>query len=1245
MNRVFFAAAIFAMAASASFAEPRTVTWIGEASGELLSASNWDPALEFPDGDKNWSDWARITNTVEFTENTDKYFWRNSRLSISGNSTVTFKARFWTATEKYLTADKETYVDIEKGSTLVSSMMIGGIKTCTFVKTGGGTLEGYNIGSFGNLYNKIRILEGTVKLSGNLNNALRACSGIEIGSSAKVILTVANSIDTDSADARALVKVDGILDVNSKAQTMDGLCGSGVITNAKAGITLQMRAQAQNVFTGRIHGALNVAPVADAPVDACLVIGDADTLKYTDLSVVETERHPNPLKFKPGIGVFYARTFPKGKRFFDTNGNEVELRNYANHLYVNCSVEASGDGLTPTSAYKTLKEALESDNLKDAPELNIIHVAPGTYDAGEMGSGTDLSRAVVPGNVHLVADDKSEGATLIVGKASDKPPANCRGCGEGAVRCVKLLSGARIEGFTLTGGHTYVETSTSGKTGGGVECADYACYIVDCVISNNVAYRGGGGHKGTYVRTKILFNYATQIGSGLYEGCHLYNCAVNGNDGTGFYSAGSRSLLVNCIFGPDGTSIRADGTAEDARSDAYNTIFMSSILSNGNNAGQKMRLHNCLTMDNVPGDVDVDDDCIQMNGFANAQAKMTYLGLNESFAPVAAVPGDVIDRGRRDYCFVPGTEAFDLDIAGNPRVVGPAVDLGPYEMRHDRTLLGINDVDVGIAVEGADKGLQELNDGEELTFTLRRTFDSDYLCKGFTVNGVYVDFDDYPNGWTAKIDGGDLTRSLVIEAVYAKENKTFYVDAENGDDKNRGYHIACPKKTLAAAFTPTPAVGSVVYAAPGYYTNGVMEVATTSYGMQQCRVVVPPGVSLISLADADSTFIGGESSKNPPADNTFGCGPGSVRCVTMMSEASRIKGFTCFDGRVNCSDNDSGAYGGGVQGPGIVEDCVFINCAATRGGGVSQATAVRRCRFVDCGASYLGSAITECKGVYNCVFDACTNGGYVALYSMPIVNCVFMPSCTPNTAVYYISENDERFPYLPTNVINSAIFCAPFPTNAKIPMYTNCAFMRVSNIEEDIKGEGSVILEANRVNVLDVAKMNADGSLQKGSPLVDIGSNELYRTEMAGTGDLAKGQRIYNARIDIGAYEYDWRGEFSRAIGHSRSFSLSEASENVTLAEGGGVLLRGGESIGVVWDRPGSVSRDLSFDVDCSGEGNLTYSFGGESFTVAVGEGKKTVSLKGISGRLELSIAFAGEGSATISGFKRADNGVMLLLR
>jgi hypothetical protein len=109
------------------------------------------------------------------------------------------------------------------------------------------------------------------------------------------------------------VKVDGILDLNSKAQKVDGLCGSGVITNASGGLTVQMRAQGQNEFSGKIFGALKVVPSASVPADACLVIAGADSLKYADVSVVPTADNPHPLKFKPGIGVFYARTFPKGK--------------------------------------------------------------------------------------------------------------------------------------------------------------------------------------------------------------------------------------------------------------------------------------------------------------------------------------------------------------------------------------------------------------------------------------------------------------------------------------------------------------------------------------------------------------------------------------------------------------------------------------------------------------------------------------------------------------------------------------------------------------------------------------------------------------------------------------------------------------------------------------------------------------------------------------------------------------------
>ena len=1227
MKRILCATLILATSLSASAADPQTITWIGGAEGSLFDITKWDPAPVSLNSNTEWKDSVRITNTVEFTESGTGYFWRNSYLSISGNSTVKFHARFWTALAKHLTADKEAFVDVEKGSTLVASLMIGGINTCTFVKTGGGKIYGRNIGSAGNLFNKIRILEGTVELDGESNNALRAKTSIEIGSEAQVILNGANGIDTDTDIARALLKVDGLLDLTSKAQRMDGLCGSGVITNAAGGITLQMRAQGQNEFSGKIFGALKVAPAETAPADACLVIASADSLMHADVSVVPTANNPQPLKFKPGIGVFYMRTIPSGYEPVDTDGNPVELRISAlitaRHLYVSCEkTDDSGDGLSPESAYRTIKAALTSPNLAPAPELNIVHVAKGVYNEGEMGSEKDLSRAEVPANVWLVADDKSEGATIIVGKASDKqPPESWSGCGLGAVRCVKLASGARIEGFTLTGGHTYAEASNKGKSGGGVECADYASYIVDCVISNNVSYRGGGGHKGTYIRTKILSNYATEIGSGLYEGCYLYNCLFDNNGGIGFYSAGSRSLMVNCLFAPQGTSIRADGTDEGKRTDAYNTIFMSDILSNTDYTKKKMRLHNCLTMATVPSNVEIDEDCTVTNAFSSAAEKLAWLGLDENYRPTKAVPGVLVNGGNNAMYSLPINENLKLDLAGALRISGGTIDLGPYEADFARTFVMFEDKDDGITVEGIDAGITEITQGESVSVTLKRTFESERLCIGFTVNGEFFDFDDYPNGWTRDVEGLGLSHSLVINAVYAEKNKIFYVDAENGDDANRGYHIACPKKTLAAAFTPAPAAGAIVYAAPGYYTNETMSVTEE----QHYRVVIPRGVSLISLEGAKRTFIGGESSGDH----------GAVACVKMLNATSLLRGFTCFGGRTN-----PGISGGGVNGEGTLEDCVFDDCrAAYRGGGAYRATAVRRCRFYNCGAGGIGSAINECLNVYNCVFDACTSGNYVTSYSKPIVNSVFLPSCGANIAAYYIKDHGT-YPFSVSNLMNCAVFCAPFDH----PVYTRCAFARYTAIADAHLGEGSIVLDSNLPNILSVAKMAEDGTLQAGSALIDAGSNLLY-SAISGEIDHAKGQRIYNGTIDIGAFEYDWRGEFAEALSRSRRFTVVEATSNVT-KDAGSIAFLDGETVSIEWSWSNGSSRDVSFEVSVSGEGVFSYSLGGgEPVALDCTGGKTEVVLKSVTSPMNLKMEFSGSGTALVSSFIRSDNGMKLVVR
>ena len=640
-----------------------------------------------------------------------------------------------------------------------------------------------------------------------------------------------------------------------------------------------------------------------------------------------------------------------------------------------------------------------------------------------------------------------------------------------------------------------------------------------------------------------------------------------------------------------------------------------------------MRLHNCLTMAVVPSNVEIDEDCTVTNGFSSAAEKLAWLGLDENYRPTKALPGVLVNGGNNAMYSLPVNENLKIDLAGALRISGGTIDLGPYEADFARTLVIFEDKDDGITVEGIDAGITEITQGESVSVTLKRTFESERLCIGFTVNGEFVDFDDYPNGWTREVEGLGLSHSLVINAVYAEENKIFYVDAENGDDANRGYHIACPKKTLAAAFTPAPAAGTIVYAAPGYYTNKTIRTEGGNLGEQHYRVVIPNGVSLISLEGAERTFIGGEASEDH----------GAVACVKMLNATSLLRGFTCFGGRTN-----TGFSGAGAIGPGTLEDCVFDDCrAAYRGGGAYMATAVRRCRFYNCGAGDLGSAINECLNVYNCVFDACTNGNFVTSYSKPIVNSVFLPSCGSKIVAFY-KDGHGTYPFSVSNLMNCAVFCKPFNDG---PVYTRCAFASDTGISDAHLGEGSIVLDANLENVLSVAKMAEDGTLQAGSALIDAGSNLLY-TAIGGEVDHAKGQRIYNGTIDIGAYEYDWRGEFAEALSHSRRFTVVEATSNVTKDVAGGIAFSDGDTVSMEWTWSNGSSRDVSFEVSVSGEGVFSYSFGGgEPVALDCTGGKTEVVLKSVTSPMNLKMEFSGSGTALVSSFIRSDNGMKLILR
>ena len=183
----------------------------------------------------------------------------------------------------------------------------------------------------------------------------------------------------------------------------------------------------------------------------------------------------------------------------------------ANTWYVDdAKYGASGTGESLETAFGTIQEAVTRASAGDT-----VLVAPGTYNRGSTkASGDSTSSRVVIDKDITVKSIEGAAKTIIVG-APDFTGEPLHGLGPDAVRCVAMsATGSVLEGFTLTGGYVYQSTGSDSFTvrGGGVNIAIgnnsnlHKPFVVDCVISNNVATRGGGAFGGTLVRCFVAEN-------------------------------------------------------------------------------------------------------------------------------------------------------------------------------------------------------------------------------------------------------------------------------------------------------------------------------------------------------------------------------------------------------------------------------------------------------------------------------------------------------------------------------------------------------------------------------------------------------------------------------------------------------------------------------------------------------------------------------------------------------------------
>jgi hypothetical protein len=205
---------------------------------------------------------------------------------------------------------------------------------------------------------------------------------------------------------------------------------------------------------------------------------------------------------------------------------------------------------SPLTPYHTWSNAAHTiqDAVDAADDGDFVLVTNGVYDTGGHDYAGLTNRVLVEKAIRLESVNGPE-QTFIVGQGIGPYGTNN---GPGAVRCLCLTHDhAVVCGFTLTNGHTRLETLTNlWCVGGGIQgirTSPAGATVSNCLVVGCSAAMGGGAFGVSLFNSALKSNRAEAGGGGGAWLCVLEGCELRGNRATTIGGGASLCEVYHCL--------------------------------------------------------------------------------------------------------------------------------------------------------------------------------------------------------------------------------------------------------------------------------------------------------------------------------------------------------------------------------------------------------------------------------------------------------------------------------------------------------------------------------------------------------------------------------------------------------------------------------------------------------------------------------------------------------------------------